>query len=290
MKKIVSLLGLALLAAGIARAELKVLFIGNSYTYGDHGTTSVMTMFDRLAQAGGKGDPMTDMSAVGGVDFEFHDAHPETLAKIEAQPWDYVVLQDYSTEPTHLTDKSRSLADFMKYGARLYDKVLARNPKARVILYETWSRPVARKDIITGSSGPTSFADPAEMQGELRRNYGKLARSLNDTHPGNAPVKVAPVGDAWEKAGGLLPPTRAGFVNLYFTDNWHGNDDGYYLAAAVIYATIYGQSPLGLSSKPPVAQLRLVHGTSPTSLENVAWKTVQPTLAPATGDRASARP
>ena len=270
---------LALWAPNAARAEQKVLFIGNSYTYGDHGTTSVAKMFDQLAQAGGHGDPTTDMSAVGGVNFKFHDSHPETLAKIKSQPWDYVILQDYSTEPTHLQDGIHSVADFLKYGTSLYEKILANNPKTKVILYETWSRPVANTKFITGKSTPTSFASTAEMQSELRQNYQKLADTLNAAHPRYPPVQIAPVGDAWEEAGALLPSTKTGFTSLFFSDNWHGNDDGYYLAAAVIYSKIYGESPLGLSLRSPVTALHLVHKAQTSFLENAAWKTVKTTPA-----------
>ncbi len=266
--------GLPLLSAGTARAQLKVLFIGNSFTYGDHGTTSVATIFDRLAQAGGQVDPTTMMSAAGGTDYEYHNSNSTTLSAISSQLWDYVILQDYSTEPTHYVDGSHSIADFNTFGNSLYNKVLANNPSTKILLYETWSRPVANTQYITGTSSPTSFASTAEMQGELRQNYFNLAKSLNSAHPNNPAVQVAPVGDAWQNAGGLLPSSDPKFTDLFADDNYHGDDDGYYLAAAVFYAKIYGQSPVGLSTKSQVASLHLVRDVSATFLENTAWNTV----------------
>lgn len=269
---------LALLLCGVVRAETKVLFIGNSFTMG--GTASVPVIFDRLAQAGGFTDPTTVMRAVGGTDFQFHATDSTSLATINSQLWDYVVLQNYSIEPTHFVDGSHSIADHFMYGEVLYDRIMANNPETKVVLYETWSRAAAHS-YITGVSGPQSFASTAEMQKELRDNYSALAKSLNLEHPTNPPVTVAPAGSAWENAGGLLPASSTGFVDLFGNDNYHGDDDGYYLSAAVIFSTIYGVSPEGLSTKPEVASLNLSRNVAPAHLEKTAWNTVQPVPEPA---------
>lgn len=256
----------------VGMAELKVLFIGNSFTIGD--SASVAAIFDRLSQAGGHGDPTTVMRAVGGMDFQFHSADATTLATINSQDWDYVILQNYSTEPTHLVDGSHSIADHHTYGTSLYNSIMTNFEDTQVILFETWSRAAAHP-LITGVSSPGGFASTAQFQSELRLNYRNLADALNSAHPGNPPVLVAPVGDAWENAGGLMLSSAEGFVDLFGSDNYHGDDDGYYLAAAVFYSTIYGESPLGLSSTPPVASLNLNLNVSPAHLETVAWSTVQ---------------
>ena len=54
----VAAVGLALLLSPALRGEDKVLFIGNSFTIGSGGG-GVPGIFDRLAQAGGHGDPTT---------------------------------------------------------------------------------------------------------------------------------------------------------------------------------------------------------------------------------------
>src|SRR5688572_25664598 len=138
-----------------------VLFIGNSFTIGE--TQSVPTIFDRLAQAGGHGDPTTVMRAVGGTDFQYHATTAASLDVINSQPWDFVILQNYSTEPTHFADGTHSIADHYTYGSALYQQILANNPNTKVILFETWSRAAAHS-YITGVSGPQSFASTAEMQ------------------------------------------------------------------------------------------------------------------------------
>ena len=261
---------LAFVCPPIAHAQHRVLFIGNSFTIGSGGG-GVPGIFDRLAQAGGQVDPTTLMQAVGGQDFQYHSQNATTLATIASQPWTHVILQNYSTEPTHLA--SGSAADHYTYGTALYEKIIQNNPLTQVILFETWSRSAAHS-LITGVSSPTSFASTSEFQTELRTNYQGLANSLNATHPGNPPVGVAPVGDAWENAGALRDASDPLFVSLHGSDNYHGNNNGYYLAACVFYSVIYGTSPHGLGTNSLITSLNLGLTVSPTLLEDYAWATV----------------
>ena len=270
---ILCLLLLAGSAPGSLLAQYRVLFIGNSFTIGSGGG-GVPGIFDRLAQAGGQPDPDTVMRAVGGEDFQFHSADATTQVAIRSQAWTHVVLQNYSTQPTHLA--SGSVPNHYAYGSLLYRQVMTNNPATRVVLFETWSRSAAHS-LITGVSSPTSFASTAEFQTELRTNYQGLADSLNATYPANPPVVVAPVGSAWEIAGGLRAASDPLFVPLFASDEYHGNNNGYYLAACVIYAKIYGVSPHGLSTNSLVSSLNLGLTMSPTMLEDVAWATVSGT-------------
>lgn len=199
-----------------ALAEFQVLFIGNSFTIGSGGG-GVPGIFDALAQAGGHENPTTVMRAVGGVDFQFHSLDTTTRSVITSQPWTHVVLQNYSTEPTHLVDGTHSITDHLTHGASLYRQIITNNPQTRVILFETWSRAEAHS-LITGVSGPGTFASTDEFQTELRTNYHRLAGELNAAHPANPPVVVAPLGDAWQNAGGLRPESDPGFVDLHAGD------------------------------------------------------------------------
>lgn len=251
-------------------AQNRVLFIGNSFTIGSGGG-GVPGIFDRLAQAGGHANPDTVMAAVGGQDFQYHSQAPATQSAIASQPWTHVILQNYSTEPTHLA--SGSVADQYTYGTLLNQQILQNHPQTQVLLFETWSRAAAHS-LITGVSSPTSFASTAEFQSELRTNYRGLADSLNATHPTNPPVRVAPVGTAWENAGGLRHSNDPLFLPLFDSDNYHGNNNGYYLAACVFYSMIYGVSPHGLSTNSLITSLNLGFTVSPTLLEDFAWATV----------------
>lgn len=210
------------------------------------------------------------------MDFQFHAEDSATQTAIQSQQWTHVILQNYSTQPTHLA--SGSIDDHNTFGAALYDQVIANNADTQVVLYETFSRSAAHS-LITGTSSPTSFASTAEFQEELRVNYAALADSLTSAHPDHLPVQVAPVGSAWENAGGMLASTAEGYVDLHSRDEYHGNDNGYYLAACVFYSTIYGKSPEGLSVTAEVQALNLSLTEDAAALESAAWETVEPQIS-----------
>ncbi len=275
-------LALWILAAGELAAENRVLFIGNSFTYGEGSTTSVPDLFDRLARAGGQDDPVTLMQAIGGADFQQHAGNSVTLAAINQQPWTHVVLQNHSSEPTHLTpNDGKSIADHLTFGRALYNRVMVNHSASKVVLYETWSR-AASHPIITGTSTNTTFASTTQFQSEVRTNYRLLRDNLNNEFPDAPPVTVARVGSAWEAAGALLPLSDPAFVDLFMADEdpyygYHANDRGTYLAACVFYAKIYGSSPVGLHQDPLITILNLNFGEDPgmpAYLESVAWETV----------------
>ncbi|MGK0187125.1 MAG: hypothetical protein ACI9R3_002911 [Verrucomicrobiales bacterium] len=260
-----------------AEAQNRVLFIGNSFTIGwSNGVTQtvggVPVIFDALARAGENDDPDTVMSAVAGMNFEFHVDNPTTQHAITSRKWTHVVLQNRSAEPTHLA--GRSVSDHHSFGTQLYEQVVAHNAATQVVLFETFARADAHP-LITGTSSPTSFASTSEFQEEVRTQYADLAKNLSTANPELLHVQVAPVGSAWERAGGLLPTDAEEFVDLHSSDEYHGNDNGYYLTAAVIYATIYRKSPEGLSDTSEVEALKLELTVDAAMLERVAWNTVQ---------------
>src|SRR5208282_4563589 len=74
---------------------LRILFIGNSYTY----RNDLPRMFARLANAGGH-EVETDMVATGSFTLSNHLASSHTLKKIKSGKWDWVVLQEQSTIPS----------------------------------------------------------------------------------------------------------------------------------------------------------------------------------------------
>ncbi|YCM46736.1 SwmB domain-containing protein [Verrucomicrobiaceae bacterium 227] len=252
-----------------AWAENRVLFIGNSFTIGSG--ESVAEIFEALAIAGGHEKPISVMRADGGKDYQWHAANAPTQTAITSQPWTHVILQNYSTEPTHITNGG--IADHQTFGTQLYHQILANNNATQVILFETWSR-AADHALISGTSTAGTFATTAEMQNELRENYQNLATTLTTNNPENPPVLIGPVGDAWEDAGGLLAATHPDYISLHGSDRYHGNDNGYFLAAAVFYATIYGVSPEGLHSRAAVTALNLDLTEDTTFLEKTAWETV----------------
>jgi hypothetical protein len=204
-----------------------ILFIGNSFTFGG----PVPDIVDLLANDAGWRDPDIEMSAFGGETLEGHRGRTETVDKVDAGDWDVLVLQEYSTRPT---DNVGDPAQFKTDATWFHDRVLQNSPDVQVVLYETWARHPDHWIY------PGSFANPAEMQAQLRTHYNDAADTwipANATTSPIAPLQVALVGDTWEQHLAEPDPLR-----LHASDDYHAGLAGQYLNALVIYSTIYGRS------------------------------------------------
>ena len=80
-------------------------------------------------------------------------------------------------------------------------------------------------------------------------------------------VAVAPIALAWERAMESCPD-----VELYHDDADHPTTHGTYLSASVMYATLFGQSPVGLAYRP--TEGGGVDDEAAACLQSAAWDTV----------------
>jgi hypothetical protein len=209
-----------------------VLFFGNSFTYGAEAPAvqqngGVPKLFEEIARA--KGRDVTAWSVTsGGKDWAWHLAQPATAKALAERPWNWVVLQDFSMRPTHVGD----VAGFTHDGENFSDRIAAASPHAGIILYETWARPAV---FFKGGV----FSGPEQMMQELHANYGNLDDDLVK-RDANRPALVAFVGTSFARSESEFPA-----INLNAADNHHSTAEGYYLAALVIYETIYHDSAKG---------------------------------------------
>lgn len=205
---------------------LNLLFYGNSFTLGSWSTRSVPDLVNDIAVAAGQADPYVVNASVGGWTLADHLVSNTAVISTgipAGQTWDFVVLQDYSTRPTHIGDLAAHRADFLS----LYSTVAAHSPAVRTIGFETWARAPGHEFYL---GDPPEFpGGPAQMQQELRDGYALSTADVN-AFAGTGTSRVAPVGDAWESTG---------WSNLHATDLYHANNRGTLLAALVIYGTIY---------------------------------------------------
>src|SRR5688572_1965497 len=75
--------------------KISALFIGNSYTY----FNNLPQLVQSLASA--NSDTLyADSNTPGGYTLQNHFANSTTLAKINSYPWDHVILQAQSQEPS----------------------------------------------------------------------------------------------------------------------------------------------------------------------------------------------
>jgi len=241
------------LAAATAQTGTSVLFIGNSFTYGDgspvrfyrsstvtdlnnEGIGGVPALFKSFtAQAGIDYD--VSLETRGGSGFEFHLENKQDV--LGSRPWDRVVMQGQSMldlakpgDATKIIATSRDLAAFLR----------KRNPKVELFLTATWSR----ADQTYPEKGAW-FGKPIEvMARDVRAGVDKAAAA--------AAVKtVIPVGEAWTRAmqTGVADPNPydgvdVGKLDLWTHDHYHASTAGYYLEALVVFGTLTGRDPRSL--------------------------------------------
>ncbi len=227
-----------LLGTTAAAEEPKnLLFYGNSFTIGIGSAEAeafggVPEVVRQLAIARGFPPPRVENAAVSGQSLAWHLANntgvitnPLDFAEVPDFQWDAVILQEFSTRPTHIGDPAAFRADALA----LFGLVRSHSSAARAVLYETWARGPGHE--FYSGSPPLFPGGPAQMQQQLRDNY-ELARQHLVTAFGPGSAVVARVGDAWEATG---------WNNLHADDLHHANTRGTYLAGLVLFGTIYDQ-------------------------------------------------
>jgi hypothetical protein len=188
-----------------APPPLRLLFVGNSYTFYNGGVPAVLA-----AMAKSRGRDVDAVSSVsGGKTLQWHWEQGTARESIaNGGPWDYVVLQEYSTRPI---EDALAMSD---YARKFGDEI--RKAGAKTVLFLTWAR----------------YNQP-ENQAVLTQAYDKVGRELG--------AVVVRVGPAWERVIDEKPS-----IKLHMADRSHPTPEGTYLAAAVFYATLLHDSPVGL--------------------------------------------
>ena len=193
---------------------LRVLFVGNSYTYYNNLPELVAGL---AASAGVKME--VRMVARGGATLEQTWEMDEVRQVLHDGKWDYVVLQEHSQLGNHYVDGVQQLGepDAFWESVRMYDSEI-RKVRAKTVLFLTW----ARKH------------DPSQ-QAALNYAYMTIAQDLG--------LMVAPAGMAWAKVREMEPE-----LALHVGDGSHPTASGSYLSACVLADTILGKS---LTNLPP---------------------------------------
>lgn len=216
-KKLISAM---LLLPGISFAQqTNVLFIGNSYT----NVNDLPNIFKQVALS--LGDTVNVASSTpGGYTFEAHSSYAPTLAAINQQAWDYVVLQEQSQRPSFSPEQVAQ--ECYPFAAQLVDSILANDSCTQPMFYMTWGR--QNGDASNCASWPPVCTYDG-MQQRLRESYLEMAFDNS--------AFAAPVGVAWKHVRDTHP-----LINLYNADESHPSPEGSYLAASVFYCTVFRTS------------------------------------------------
>ena len=232
--------------------KLKVLFLGNSYTY----VNNLPQLIRDLALA--NGDTLIfDSNCPGGYTLYNHFTNTTSIAKINSQPWDYVVLQAQSQEPSF--PPSQVATQTLPYAIKLDSIVRQNDSCSQTVFFETWGRKF-------GDASNCPFYPPictyTSMQDRLKESYKLFADTCH--------ALMSPAGEAWRKSIALDST-----LNLYQSDNSHPHILGSYLTACVFYEVLFNKSVIGNSFTSGIAAAtvsflqQIAHGVVNDSL--VVW-------------------
>lgn len=182
---------------------LRVLFIGNSYTY----TQNLPQIVSILSQSTSI-YLQTRQSTAAGAKLSQHWYEKRGLQskkRIVFEDFDRVVIQDHSLAAL---DEPDSL---FQYGG--YFATLARQYGAEPVFYQTWAR----------QHTPQTFHSIQAIYNELAEKHKAI---------------IAPVGVSWQEALHQNPN-----IKLYTDDGSHPDRLGVFLTALVITKTLTGEMP-----------------------------------------------
>lgn len=198
--------------------SLRVLFIGNSYTY----YNDLPKMVGQLAKSQKKKLSVHSVTK-GGERLKGHLANENLRRMLTTERWDYVILQEQSSAPAKQTESV--IAEVYPAAEALDSLVHIGSPEAQTIFYMTWGHKYGSTHKI--DNYPLAFTYEG-MQERIKTIYLEMTYRTN--------AICAPVGMAWER----VREERSDY-QLYNQDLSHPSPLGSYLAANVIYMTIFCQ-------------------------------------------------
>ena len=240
----------------VAAADpITVLFVGNSFTYGDPaGGPNLVMPYNRAN--------VTDLNGlnIGGVPGLFKafttekglsynvsletqpgvglDWHWNNRRPLIEQSWDHVVLQSFST-----LDASRpgNPASLIQYSGLFANALFAKNPNVDIHLDATWSRADQ-----TYQPGGAFFGQSIYTMGKVV-SAGYHAADAANPHIDD----VIEVGQAWARTwetgfadSNPYNGIDAGKVNMWAPDSYHASVFGYYLEALMFFGDITDLDPM----------------------------------------------
>lgn len=212
-------------------APHKLLFVGDSFTFSNGGLDHHVRELAASAQP--PRQIIADSDTQGGAPLRVLFGRPSVHEKIRQGGYDVVILQDDIPEYTE-----HNPAAFHVFSRRFDQEIKAAG--AKTCLFMAW--PYERLNWITLE--------------EIDKAHQTASRELG--------ASVAPVGMAFARSLKERPT-----LPMLGSDKEHESIPGTYLAACVIYATVFQENPQGLAYRP--------EGVSPEEakfLQRIAWETV----------------
>jgi hypothetical protein len=268
-----------------------ILFIGNSFTYGDlapavrnfrpgtvtdlRGTNigGVPALFKAFTQQAGLNyDVFLETQPGSNLDYHFDNQ----LALID-RAWDNVVMHGQSNLNFAAPNNPALIS---QYTGILGNVFQARNPDVDISLTATWSR----ADLTYQTASPWLGAPITQMGIDVYNGY-LVAAASNPT----VVSRVNPVGLAWNEAfdSGVADTNpydgiTTGQLNLWASDSYHASNFGYYLHALVVFGMETGVDPRSLGGRESAAVELGLTASEAFALQNLAHSAIAAVPEPGT--------
>ncbi len=202
--------------------RLKVLFIGNSYTYYN----------DLPSQIKAMAEDHDDVSSIeiksltpGGAKLKDHLDSSFTMSVLKDGEWDIVIFQGNSLETL------KDPIGFKVSAIKLAEVAIEAGTK--VYFFETWAREEDHPIYSESWSGGT----PTEMQNKISSAYTSITEEV--------PVTIIPIGRTWKEFIKIYSE-----IKLHSIDGSHPTPGGSYLTACTIFTVLFEQDPTELKYRP----------------------------------------
>ncbi|PKP03746.1 MAG: hypothetical protein CVU11_07040 [Bacteroidetes bacterium HGW-Bacteroidetes-6] len=203
-----------------AQDTLRVLFLGNSYTYVNNLPQIVADM------ARSTGDSLIFASNTpGGYTLEGHSTNATSLSLIAQGGWNYVVLQEQSQLPSFTDSEVQSMV--FPYARKLDSLINVADTCTETVFYMTWGR---KNGDATNCAVWPPVCTYEGMDSLLYLRYMTMAQ---DNH-----AIVSPAGALWHYLRDNYPT-----LELYQADESHPSEAGSYATACAFYSVMYRKDP-----------------------------------------------
>ncbi len=237
-------------AAGDPPTSRRVYFIGNSVTD--------TIKYDGLEQlAAERGRQLTwGRHMIPGAPLQWIWSHPEDgfhqapfgryPAALAGHSWDVLCLQPFDR---HIDGQEGDVAMTRNF----VRAALPASPALQVYIYARWPRKDQDGQLDYARQWLRTYTGQWDSTNETRDFFERLAVSVQKELPDlKQPVRIIPVGHVMHELDRRMQRREVpglSHIGQVYQDQIHLNNVGSYIVACTFYATLYGDSPVGLSTK-----------------------------------------
>ena len=224
---------------------LRFLFLGNSLMY----YNDMPDIFAEIAKEQGRDVYVKSVTKGSATVSDFAststEVGAEALPLLKNEKWDYVVI-----EPSRRISPYEDTVKKLEFDSAKTIRSLAATAGAKVVLYAVWGNNNGSVVEYKATGGVSTAEVSTHSMGRAQHTKfmedtsAELAGILGD-------VLVAHAGYAFENCIAADPS-----LNLYHTDERHPSLEGSWLAACVIYETVFGESPDRILSRTSPASVK----------------------------------